>query len=312
MTSKADDLVKHLAALTQRFAGLAPKLARAAQELQGSGTLPAEPLSEELAAARAEFVNLRSSVLDAARALAVAAPAQAELVSLSALEGVITAMAEAVTSEAKRTTAAEARRRVLAVLDRIMTINHVDDPNFAALLDCQAKAREIRAAVLDPTRAPAESAAAVMGSTPRAAPAARPRAAGDGGRSVAAAGGGTGGGRRSRDARRGRPVVGLGVGPLDELEGHDRLQGGGQARAVEVRLSPQRPDPAVHGLRGRAPRVRLLDPARLPRDAEPRHRDEGAQQPEGVHAGQGRSCAVGRRAPVQLPARRGPAGRAVP
>ena len=166
MTSKADDLVKHLAALTQRFAGLATKLARAAQELQGSGTLPAESLSEELAAARGEFVNLRSSVLDAARALAIAAPAQAELVSLSALEGVITAMAEAVTSEAKRTTAAEARRRVLAVLDRIMTINHVDDPNFAALLDCQAKAREIRAAVLDPTGPTAESAAAIMESTP--------------------------------------------------------------------------------------------------------------------------------------------------
>src|SRR5205809_2263269 len=166
MTSKADDLVKHLAALTQRFAGLATKLARAAKELKGSGTLPAESLSEELAAARGEFVNLRSSVLDAARALAFAAPAQAELVSLSALEGVITAMAEAVTSEAKRTTAAEARRRVLAVLDRIMTINHVDDPNFAALLDCQAKAREIRAAVLDPTGPTAESAAAIMESTP--------------------------------------------------------------------------------------------------------------------------------------------------
>src|SRR2546429_6501629 len=130
MTSKADDLVKHLAALTQRFAGLATKLARAAQELQGSGTLPAESLSEELAAARGEFVNLRSSVLDAARALAIAAPAQAELVSLSALEGVITAMAEAVTGDAQRTTAAEGRPRGLARLDRSMNLKHLDDPNI--------------------------------------------------------------------------------------------------------------------------------------------------------------------------------------
>src|SRR2546423_3220280 len=150
MTAKADDRATPPAALPQRSAGLATKPAGAAQEPQGSGTPPAESLSEELAAARGEFVNLRSSVLDAARALAIAAPAQAELVSLSALEGVITAMAEAVASEAKRTTAAEARRRVLAVLDRIMTINHVDDPNFAALLDCQAKARAIRAALLHP------------------------------------------------------------------------------------------------------------------------------------------------------------------
>jgi hypothetical protein len=166
MTPKADDLVKHLAALTQRFAALATKLAQAAQDLRGSGTLPAESLIEELAAARDEFVALRSSVLDAARALAIAAPPHAEVGSLKALEPVITAMAETVANEAKRTTAAEARRRVLTVLDRVMTINHVDDPNFAALLDCQAKAREIRAAVLDPTGPTAESAAAIMECTP--------------------------------------------------------------------------------------------------------------------------------------------------
>jgi hypothetical protein len=166
MTPKADDLVKHLAALTQRFAGLAAKLAQAAQELKGSGTLPTESLVEELAAARGEFVNLRASVLDAARTLAIAAPPPAEVGSLKAVEAVITAMTQAVASEAKRTTAAEARRRVLAVLDRIMTINHVDDPNFAALLECQAKAREIRAAVLDPTGPTAESAAAIMECTP--------------------------------------------------------------------------------------------------------------------------------------------------
>src|SRR5438034_9886887 len=60
----------------------------------------------------------------------------------------------------------DARRRVLAVLDRIMTINHVDDPNFAALLECQAKAREIRAAVLDPKGPTEESAAEILETTP--------------------------------------------------------------------------------------------------------------------------------------------------
>src|SRR5216110_2957709 len=52
MTPNADDLAKNLAALTERFAGLAAKLIKAAQELQTSGTLPAEALLEELAAAR--------------------------------------------------------------------------------------------------------------------------------------------------------------------------------------------------------------------------------------------------------------------
>src|SRR5206468_3900726 len=51
-------------------------------------------------------------------------------------------------------------------LDRIMTINHVDDPNFAALRECQAKAREIRAAVLDPKGPTEESAAEILETTP--------------------------------------------------------------------------------------------------------------------------------------------------
>jgi CheY-like chemotaxis protein len=60
----------------------------------------------------------------------------------------------------------EARRRALVVLDRVMTIDRVGDPNFAALLQCQAKAREIRAAVLlDLARPAAENEAAIMEST---------------------------------------------------------------------------------------------------------------------------------------------------
>ena len=166
MTLTADDLVKHLAALSRRFAGLAAKLAQAARELETGGVLPPESLIEELAAARDEFIDLRSSVLDAARTLAVTAPAQTAIDGLKALEAVVRALAEATAHESRRTTLADARRRVLAVLDRIMTINHVDDPNFAALLECQAKAREIRAAVLDPKGPTEESAAVILETTP--------------------------------------------------------------------------------------------------------------------------------------------------
>src|SRR5213594_3469739 len=166
MTLTADDLVKHLAALSRRFAGLAAKLAQAARELETGGVLPPESLIEELAAARDEFIDLRSSVLDAARTLAVTAPAQTAIDGLKALEAVVRALAEATVNEPRRATLAEARRRVLVVLDRIMTINHVDDPNFAALLECQANAREIRAAVLDPKGPTAESAAVIVEATP--------------------------------------------------------------------------------------------------------------------------------------------------
>src|SRR3989442_15062130 len=74
MTPNADDLAKNLAALTERFAGLAAKLIQAAQELQTSGTLPAESLLEELAAARGAFIDPPSTVLDAARPPAPTAP----------------------------------------------------------------------------------------------------------------------------------------------------------------------------------------------------------------------------------------------
>src|SRR5437016_3080743 len=166
MTPTADDLVKNLAALSRRFAGLAAKLAQAARELEGAGTLPPDSLLEEFAAARGEFIDLRSSVLDAARTLGVTAPAPTAIDGLKALEPVVRALAEATANEPRRATLAEARRHVLVVLDRIMTINHVDDPNFAALLECQAKAREIRAAVLDPKGPTAESAAVIVEATP--------------------------------------------------------------------------------------------------------------------------------------------------
>src|SRR3989442_1778959 len=385
MTPTADDLVKNLAALSRRFAGLAAKLAQAARELEGAGTLPPDSLLEEFAAARGEFIDLRSSVLDAARTLGVTAPAPAAIDGLKALEPVVRALAEATVNEPRRATLAEARRRVLVVLDRIMTINHVDDPNFAALLECQAKAREIRAAVLDPKGPTAESAAVIVEATPPPPPPRAPApapppppaprcpappgprcpaptgsrcpappgsgcaastgsgcaastgsgcAASTGSRCAASTGsgcaaptaradkarsrcGGTGpgggqcaAGRRDGGPGRGCPVVGLGMGPVDELERHHRLQGGREAGAREVRLSPQRPDPAVRRVRGGAARLWLLGAARFPRAAAPGDRDQGAQQPEDVRARQG--GAVGRRPPLQVPDRRGPAGRAVP
>src|SRR5438093_13364222 len=101
MTLTADDLVKHLAALSRRFAGLAAKLAQAARELETGGVLPPESLIEELAAARDEFIDLRSSVLDAARTPAVTAPAQTAIDGLQAPRGVGRAVAEATAHQAR-------------------------------------------------------------------------------------------------------------------------------------------------------------------------------------------------------------------
>jgi hypothetical protein len=167
MAPNADDFLKQVAGLGARFAGLAARLGDAARELQLSGVLPAGALLEEVAAARAEFADLRQSVLEAAGALSLDVPPPAEVDGLKSLEPLIQAVAGAIAGEERRRAVAEARRRSLAVLDRVLAVVHVDDPGFAALAQAKARAQEIRQAVADPKAFESESAAAaIVDSTP--------------------------------------------------------------------------------------------------------------------------------------------------
>src|SRR5207302_662256 len=69
---------------------------------------------------------------------------------IRALEPVLETVAQAQAAEEKKAALAEARARVMAVLDRALTVTHMDGPNFAALVQCLTKAREIRQAAQDP------------------------------------------------------------------------------------------------------------------------------------------------------------------
>src|SRR5438874_7052383 len=169
-TSNAEDLARHLAEIAKRFASLAATLGQAARELQVSGTLPPESLPEVLASARREFVDMRAGVLEAARALSVAAPAASEIDSLKRLEPVVQAVVAAIAAEEKRQAAAETRKRALAVLDRILAVSHADGPRFAALAQCQAQAKDLRQTVNDPkTLETLNPASIIEGITPFAA-----------------------------------------------------------------------------------------------------------------------------------------------
>ena len=162
MTSNADDLARHLAELTARFASLAATLGQAARELQVSGTLPPEALPGALETARREFVEMRAGVLEAARALSVATPTPAEIDSVKKLESVVQAVVGAIASEEKRQAAGEAKKRALAVLDRALAVTHTDDPAFAPLAQCQAKAKELRQIVNDPKTLETASPASII------------------------------------------------------------------------------------------------------------------------------------------------------
>jgi hypothetical protein len=166
MALNADDLTKRLAALSERFTSLAGTLAQTTQQIQASGTLPAESLIDEMTKLRTDFVDVRQRVLEAARSLSINAPAMSELDSLKSLEPVVETVIQALAAQEKKAAMAEARTRVLAVLDRVLTVSHVDGPNFPALAQCLTKAKETRAAAMDPKAFDSEQAPAFLESTP--------------------------------------------------------------------------------------------------------------------------------------------------
>src|SRR5437870_9836641 len=166
MALNLEDLGKRLAALSERFTTLAATLTQATQQLQASGTLPPETLVDEIAKIRTDFVDVRHRVLEAARSLSVNVPAISEIDSIKALEPVLQTVAQALAAEEKKAALSEARARVMAVLDRALTVTHMDGPNFAALVQCLTKAREIRQAAQDPKAFDTENTPAFLESTP--------------------------------------------------------------------------------------------------------------------------------------------------
>jgi hypothetical protein len=165
MALNANELAQRLEALSERFSHLAQSLSQAAQQAQ-SGAPPAESLIDEITSIRTEFVDVRQRVVEATKALSINAPGMAEIDSLKALKRVLDAVAQGIADQEKKAALAEARTKVMTVLDRILAISHVDGPNFTALVQCQAKAREIRQAAQDPRSFDSENAPAFLESTP--------------------------------------------------------------------------------------------------------------------------------------------------
>ena len=165
MAPNAEDLAKRLAALSERFTVLATALGQAVQQLQ-AGTVPSEAVVDEIGKIRTDFVDVRHRVLEAARSLSIAVPAISEVDSLRALEPMLEGVVQALAAQEKKAALSEARTRVLAVLDRILTVTHSDGPNFAALVQCLVKAKEIRHAAQDPKAFDSENAPAFLESIP--------------------------------------------------------------------------------------------------------------------------------------------------
>src|SRR5262245_56603693 len=165
MALNADDLAQRRAALGERFSHLVELLSQAAQQAK-SGAPPPESLLDEITSIRTDFGDVRQRVVEAPKALSINAPGMADIDSLKALRPVIDAVAKGIADQERKAALAEARAKVMTVLDRILTISHVDGPNFTGLAQCQAKAREIREAAQDPRAFDSENAPAFLESTP--------------------------------------------------------------------------------------------------------------------------------------------------
>jgi len=146
MDANLDALARELSALTQRFVDLGAKLGEAARALADTGAPPADRLVKDLAGARSQFIQLRSDVLTAAQAASV--PPRGEPESLGELEPLLGAIGAAIRLRGRQVDFDEARQRIVATLERVLDIVHLDEPTFPTLVGCQEQARELCNSVL--------------------------------------------------------------------------------------------------------------------------------------------------------------------
>jgi hypothetical protein len=143
----ARELLRRNADLATWLADLGTRSADAARALAQPGVPPPGDYLEELADARREFASLREHVLKVVAQTSLATPAADDITSTRELDALLRALVEELEQQAKGAAAARARDDALALLDRVAALTHRDDPQFAALVTCQAHARDLRATI---------------------------------------------------------------------------------------------------------------------------------------------------------------------
>jgi len=142
--SGIEDLRTRLGALRTRFVKVGTLAARRAAEIAAGGAPPSEEFLAELTATNADFHALRDELLEHVARLEVVLPKPADAVaSLRDLVPVVEAIAATLAGGERNRRAEAARAAALHVIDRVQAIAHHDDPAFAPLTDCQAKARAL-------------------------------------------------------------------------------------------------------------------------------------------------------------------------
>jgi hypothetical protein len=146
MTYSSNDLSQELLEISDIFSNLGERLLGAARQLHAPGAPPPQGLIDELGHARREYLGLRDRTMERAEALHVTLPSAETLDTVQGLTALLDLVAE---SEIRQAKAEETRRRAVSVLDRVLSLQHSGEGEFAPLRDCQNQARTVRDAVLD-------------------------------------------------------------------------------------------------------------------------------------------------------------------
>jgi len=147
MDTSHTDLLQDFSLVTKSFEQLGQRLSEVAEQVRTTGTLPSESLIEEITASRRNFTDLRARAIELVGLMSETPNAAAEEIgSMKELEALLQVAAEA---QRKRAHQEKARVRALTVLDRLLSLVHRDQPDFAPLSECQAKSRALSEAIRD-------------------------------------------------------------------------------------------------------------------------------------------------------------------
>jgi hypothetical protein len=147
MDTSHTDLLQDFSLVTKSFEQLGQRLSEVAEQVRTTGTLPSESLIEEITASRRNFTDLRARAIELVGLMSETPNAAAEEIgSMKELEALLQVAAEA---QRKRAQQEKVRTRALTVLDRLLSLVHRDQPDFAPLSECQAKSRTLREAIRD-------------------------------------------------------------------------------------------------------------------------------------------------------------------
>ena len=143
----ARELLRKNAALTKRLRELGARGNAAAAALTRPGAPPPDDLVQALGEAGRDFATLRDEVFAAAATLGLQTPSMETINSTHRLDAMLKLLLEGLEDADKQAQAQAALAEAVAVLDRIASLSHCEDPGFSALASCQSRAADVRAAL---------------------------------------------------------------------------------------------------------------------------------------------------------------------